>query len=164
VTTIVGLTERTRAGRLHNTAAIVHRGSVIGTYRKLYPAIHRSVYTPGDRTPVFQIAGLTFGIVICNDSNYAAPIGAMAARGATALFVPTNNGLPPRRRDPELVRRTREIDRDHAVRHHIWVIRADVAGQAGELSCEGSSAIVDPTGVVRQSAARGAEDLLVAEL
>ena len=42
VTTIVGFTEVTGTGRLHNTAAVFHRGSVIGLYRKLYPAINRS--------------------------------------------------------------------------------------------------------------------------
>ena len=68
VTTIVGFTEVSGAGRLHNTAAVFHRGSVIGLYRKLYPAINRSIRTAGDRMPVFQIDGLTFGILICNDS------------------------------------------------------------------------------------------------
>jgi predicted amidohydrolase len=53
------------------------------------------VYEAGRDVPVFQVGGLTFGIVICNDSNYGEPARLMAARGATALFVPTNNGLPP---------------------------------------------------------------------
>ena len=44
-----------------------------------------------------------FGIVICNDSNYVEPARLMAAQGATALFVPTNNGLPPKRAGAELV-------------------------------------------------------------
>jgi predicted amidohydrolase len=55
VTTIVGFTEVTGTGRLYNTAAVFHRGSVIGLYRKLYPAINRSIYAAGDRMPVFQI-------------------------------------------------------------------------------------------------------------
>ena len=65
VTTIVGFTEMTDAGRLYNTAAVFHKGSVVGLYRKLYPAIHWSVYDAGDLMPVFQIGRLTFGIVIC---------------------------------------------------------------------------------------------------
>ena len=70
VTTIVGFTEVTGTGRLYNTAAVFHKGAVLGLYRKLYPAINRSVYDAGDRMPVFQVGRLTFGIVICNDSNY----------------------------------------------------------------------------------------------
>ena len=52
VTTIVGFTEMTWTGRLHNTAAVFHRGSVIGLYRKLHPAINRSIYAAGDQMPV----------------------------------------------------------------------------------------------------------------
>ena len=43
VTTIVGFTERASRGRLFNAAAVFHKGSVIGVYRKLYPAINKSV-------------------------------------------------------------------------------------------------------------------------
>ena len=95
VTVILGFTELGDAGRLYNSAAIFHRGSVVGLYRKLYPAIRRSVYEAGDQTPVFNIGGLTLGIIICNDSNYVEPARKMAAQGARALFIPTNNGLPP---------------------------------------------------------------------
>ncbi len=43
VTTILGFTEATGTGHLYNSAAIVHRGSVVGVYRKLYPAIRKSI-------------------------------------------------------------------------------------------------------------------------
>jgi predicted amidohydrolase len=95
VTTIVGFTELASGGRLYNSAAVFQRGSVAGLYRKLHPAIRRSVYEAGNEVPVFQVGELTFGIVICNDSNYSEPARLMAAQDATALFVPTNNGLPP---------------------------------------------------------------------
>jgi hypothetical protein len=36
---------------------------------------------------------------LCNDSNYPEPARIMASKGATALFVPTNNGLPPEKAD-----------------------------------------------------------------
>ena len=98
VTTIVGFTEMTGTGRLYNTAAVFHKGSVIGLYRKLYPAINRSIYEAGNQMPVFQVGGLTFGIVICNDSNYPEPARIMAARGATALFVPPTMASLRRRR------------------------------------------------------------------
>ena len=99
VTVILGFTELGDADRLYNSAAVFHRGSVVGLYRKLYPAIRKSVYEAGDQTPVFNIGGLTLGIIICNDSNYVEPARKMAAQGARALFIPTNNGLPPKRVD-----------------------------------------------------------------
>jgi 5-aminopentanamidase len=86
VTTIVGFTELTDGGRLHNSAAVYHQGSILGVYRKLYPAINRSVYEAGDKVPIFRVGELTFGIVICNDSNHPEPIRLVAARGARAAL------------------------------------------------------------------------------
>ena len=109
VTTIVGFTELADDGRLYNSAAVWHRGMVAGVYRKRYPAIRRSVYAAGSATPVFRANGLTFGIVVCYDSSFSEPASRMAAQGATALLVPTNNGLPHSRPwEEDLVRQARE--------------------------------------------------------
>jgi 5-aminopentanamidase len=162
VTTIVGFTEVTRAGRLHNAAAIFHRGTVIGVYRKLYSATNRSIYDAGDQMPVFQVGGLIFGIVICNDSNYPEPAKIMASKGATALFIPTNNGLPPEKAD--VAAHARTVDVALAAEHGVSVIRADVAGRADGMVSYGLSGIVDPRGNVLQSAQPLTEDLIVADL
>ena len=164
VATILGFTEIDQGGRLYNSAAVWHKGSVAGIYRKLYPAINKSIYTAGDKMPVFTVGGLTFGIIICNDSNYHAPARLMASQGAIALFVPTNNGLPRRRPDPELVVRTRKVDILRATENSVFVIRADVAGRTVSLVSYGSSEIVDPGGVVLQSARQLGPDLIVAEI
>jgi predicted amidohydrolase len=162
VTTILGFTEVTGAGRLYNSAAVFHRGSVVGLYRKLHPAIHRSIYEAGDQLPVFQVDGLTFGIVICNDSNFSEPARILASRGATALFIPTNNGLPPEKAD--VVAQARNADIALARENSVWILRADVAGRADGRVSYGSSSIVDPSGRVLQSARRLCEDLLVTDL
>jgi predicted amidohydrolase len=162
VTTIVGFTEVTGTGRLYNTAAVFHKGSVIGLYRKLYPAINRSVYDAGDRMPVFQVGRLTFGIVICNDSNYPEPARVMASQGATALFIPTNNCLPPETAD--VAAHARNVDIALAIENNVCVVRADVAGRANGMVSYGSSGIVDPHGNVLQSAQQLTEELIVADL
>ena len=164
VTTIVGFTELADGDRLYNSAAVFQRGSVVGLYRKLYPAINRSVYEAGCKVPVFQVGGLTFGIVICNDSNSLDLARLMAADGATALFVPTNNGLPPARACAELITEARNVDIATAVENGMWVIRADVAGRTSELVSYGSSGIVAANGVVMQSARQLSDDLIVAEI
>jgi predicted amidohydrolase len=162
VTTIVGFTEVTGTGRLHNSAAVFHKGSVLGLYRKLHPAINRSIYDAGDQMPVFRVGGLTFGIVICNDSNYPAPARFMVSKGATALFIPTNNGLPSQKAD--VAAHARSVDIDLAKENNIWVIRADVSGCTNGLVSYGSSGIVDPLGNVLWSAHQLTEELLVADL
>jgi predicted amidohydrolase len=86
----------------------------------------------------------------------------MASQGATALFVPTNNGLPLEKADVVLGARNADIAR--ATENRVSVIRADVAGRAAGLVSYGSSGIVGPDGTVLQSAQRLTEDLLVADL
>jgi predicted amidohydrolase len=162
VTTIVGFTEISESDRLYNSAAVFHRGSVVGVYRKLHPAINRSVYSAGRETPVFHVDPLTLGIVICNDSNHPDPARIMASQGATALFVPTNNGLPVEKAD--VVANARNADIARAVENRISVIRADVAGRTENLVSYGSSGIVDRDGKLLQSAQELTEDLLVVEL
>jgi predicted amidohydrolase len=162
VTTILGFTEMLGDGRLYNSAAVFHRGSVAGVYRKRHPAIRKSIYQAGNQAPVFTVGGLTFGILICNDSNFPELARSMASQGATALFIPTNNGLPPEKAD--VVADARNADIALATENRVWVIRADVAGRDGGRVSYGSSGIVDPQGRVLRTAQPLTEDLLVADI
>jgi 5-aminopentanamidase len=164
VTTILGFTEMADEGRLYNSAAVFQQGRVVGLYRKLYPAINQSVYDAGCTTPVFQVGDLTFGVLICSDSNYFEPARLIATQGATALFVPTNNGLPPSRGGAELVAEARDCDIARATENNLWIIRADVVGRTDELVSYGASGIVDPDGMVTQSARPLSDDLIFAEI
>ncbi len=112
--------------------------------------------------PVFRVAALTFGIAICNDSNFPELANQMAFRGATVLFVPSNNALPPRKGGAEIVTEARRVDVATAIANGMWVIRADVAGRAAHLTSHGSSAIVDPQGIVVRSALTLNEDMIAA--
>ena len=162
VTTIVGFTEA-RGDRLYNAAAVVHRGSVAGVYRKHHPAINRSVYDAGTDAPIFRAGALVFGVVICNDSNFSEPARSMAQQGAHVLFVPTNNGLPSSKGGAELVALARQADVRLAVDNGMWVVRADVCGRNGPLHSHGSSGIVAPDGAIVATAAASG-DFVVAEI
>jgi 5-aminopentanamidase len=161
-TTIVGFTELGEDARLYNAAAVFHRGTVAGVYRKLHPAIRQSVYRAGCRVPVFRVGALTFGIAISNDSNFPEAANQMASRRATMLFVPSNNALPVRKGGAEIVAEARRVDVATAIANGMWVIRAAVAGQAAELTSHGSSAIVDPKGTVIRSALTLSEAVIAA--
>lgn len=86
----------------------------------------------------------------------------MAAQGATALFIPSNNGLPPEKAD--VVGDARTADIALARENRVWVIRADVACHADGRVSYGASGIVAPDGAVLQSGHRLTEGLLVADL
>lgn len=169
VATIVGFTELGEDGKLYNSAAVFSRGTVLGIYRKIHPFINRSVYSAGTELPVFTVDGLTFGITICYDSNFPELAEQVAAQGATALFIPTNNGLPPHKTSPQIVDECRRIDQALARDNNLHVIRADVIGRIttnthGELIAHGSSSIIEPAGVVGGGAQALENKLLFAEI
>lgn len=148
VTTIVGFTEAGPGGLLFNSAAVLSHRKIAGVYRKHHPAINRSVYAAGTDTPVFEAGGVTFGIVICLDSRHAEPMSTLVSRGASVIFIPTNNGMPEEKGGAELPAEARQIDIARAREHGVLVVRADVAGRAGALVSYGSSSIVSPGGLV----------------
>jgi hypothetical protein len=51
----------------------LRKGWVVGLYslcNKLHLAINQSIYEAGDKTPVYTVAVMTLGILICLDSNH----------------------------------------------------------------------------------------------
>jgi predicted amidohydrolase len=161
VTSIVGFTE-VSAHQLFNAAAVLHGGRIIGIYRKRYPGIRRSVYSARDQSPVFTVGLLSFGIMICNDTNYPQLAADMVARGARTIFVPSNNSLPPERAN--VVALSRAVDIARAKDNEVAIVRADVAGHCGNRVSFGSSAIVDDLGTVLRVGEAFCEDILVAEV
>ena len=164
VTTIVGFTEMDPASTLFNSAAVLHRGRVIGVYRKHHPAINRSVYAAGHSTPTFTVGTIKFGIIICRDSTFAEPARTLALQGATVLFIPTNNALPPPRGGAKLVADARRCDVERATENRVTVIRSDVAGRTGHLVSYGSTGVVGPDGTILARAAELEPDLVIVEI
>ena len=164
VAAIVGFTELGVDGRLYNAAAALHRGACVGIYRKRHPAIRRSIYAAGTELPVFRRDNLTFGIVICNDSNYGEPARVMAGKGASVLFIPSNNQLPLGRAIDGLTDEARACDVARATENGMWVVRADVTGRTVSHMSAGASGIVDPRGRVVASASSFVEETLTVDL
>ena len=157
VAVIVGFTELGVDGRLYNAAAVLHRGACVGIYRKRHPAIRRSINAAGTELPVFRRDDLTFGIVICNDSNYGEPARVMAGKGASVLFIPSNNQLPLGRTIDGLTDEARGCDVARATENGMWVVRADVAGRTVSHVSAGAS------GIVRSARARRGQRVCLVE-
>jgi len=84
----------------------------------------------------------------------------MTARGAMAIFVPSNNGLE----SANVVALTRAADIARAKDNEVTIVRADVAGRTADRVSFGSSAIVDARGTVLRVGEALSEDILVAEV
>jgi predicted amidohydrolase len=143
VTFIIGFNER-EDDRVFDSAAVIERGKLIGIQRKHY--LYHNYFTPGDRFSVFQSKGISFGVVICLDTNYFEPSRLLALQGATILFTPMCNKVPLNHpfihRPPyysQFVARTHE--------NRCWLVGADwVCPSNGKESCPGHSVIYDPDG------------------
>ena len=94
-TVVFGWLERCD-GRLHNSAAVVRRGRLLGVYRKmrLLPG-EIEVFIAGDASPVFRAATFTFGINICMDLRFPDGARMAAQQGAEVLVCPCTNLLAP---------------------------------------------------------------------
>ena len=94
---VVGSPERD-GGDLYNAAAVCANGQVIGTFRK-----HRlpneavfdeeRYFIAGSELPVFEVAGYTVGVSVCEDAwSSDGPIAGLAANGAQVVV--NINGSP----------------------------------------------------------------------
>lgn len=84
-TFIIGFNERAD-DKIFDSAAIIEKGEIVGIQRKHY--LYHDYFTSDNHFSVFQSKEVTFGVVICLDTNYFEPSRLLAMQGATILFTP----------------------------------------------------------------------------
>lgn len=152
-----GLLER--AGEtIHNTAVLIGPRGLIGTHRKTSVAdvAADAFVTPGGAIRAFDMGGVTVGLVICYELRFPEVARALALQGAQILINVTNW---PAGADvvPEILVPCR------AVENHVHLLACDRAGEEGDLSFIGRSAVHGPDGGVIARAGAG-EEVLFAEI
>jgi predicted amidohydrolase len=132
-------------GRLFNTAIVVDRGT--GRYRKAYLLGSEQIFNAGNDSPLFEIAGLRFGINICYDTNFPEAARKVADLGASLIVCPANN--MHRRKTAEALKDMHNFARRERCRETgLWLVSADVTGERdGLISC-GPTAVLNPAGEV----------------
>lgn len=160
-TIVMGLIEED-AGALHNTAAVLHGGMLLGRYRKTHLLAGEACFTPGTETPAFEAGGVRFGINICYDTNFPDAARAVADAGATLLVCPANNMMKRAnaehwrdRHTPARAERCRETG--------LWLISADVTGERDGRVAWGPTAVLNPQGEVAAQLPLDQPGLLVFE-
>ncbi len=89
---VIGYVEKDSYGFFYNSACLIHKGEVIGNYRKVQLVNYRlfdekRYFKRGTKLPVFDIGGIKMGVLICEDVWFPEPSRAMALRGADFLVV-----------------------------------------------------------------------------
>jgi len=160
-TAIVGLFEK-RGDALYNSSIVAKGGRVIGVYAKAHPL--ESGCMPGRDFPVWDESHWRFGINICADLRYPYTARRLAEKGAGLICNPINLMLRPHK--AERWHKPGISGLQTCARHTgCWVMASDVVGSnADGWVSYGSSAIVDPNGVVVAKAKPYCEDVLVFDL
>jgi predicted amidohydrolase len=149
------------ANRVYNSVVIIdNQGELKEVYRKihLYDAFGTKesdrVLAGDGTTVVFQCEDITFGVMTCYDLRFPELARHLAYQGAQAILLPAawHAGLM-KEAHLEILSRARAIE------SNLYVV---VATQIGDRFT-GSSAIIDPMGIVQASMAHS-EGILLSEL
>lgn len=91
IAVVAGFAEAGADGALHNSAAVWDEtGRFAGVYRKLhlFDAEH-DAFDRGDRgLPIFEVAGIRLGVLICYDLRFPEAMRILALRGADLIAIP----------------------------------------------------------------------------
>lgn len=164
---IVGFNEL-RGDALYNTAAVIHKGHLLGTYSKC--SAYMKFHTQGRDFPVFTHRGVTFGVVICSDGGYIEPARILAIKGARIIFSPHFNYISKE----GLIGHFMKVRADHvarAVENSVYFVRGNNVS-LGKEECisnydgvgYGDSYIVDPHGEIVIRSRRHHEDFIFADV
>jgi predicted amidohydrolase len=160
---VFGVMERA-GGSFYNTAVVIAGGQIVGSYRKSFLLPGESGFTAGDSYPVFDCAGVRFGINICYDAQHPQAAAAVAASGAQALLVPAQNMM---RRDKAFwwQHRHNEIRACRARETGMWFASADVTGERdGTHLGLGPTGFLDPTGEIVDQVPTGVPGIATADI
>lgn len=153
-------------GRAYNAAAVCARGRVWGVYHKRalpdYGVFDEERYfAPGSHAlDLYEIAGVTVGISICEDVWIPGGPVAELARGGAQLIV--NLNASPFSHDKMGVRQ--QVLADRVAESGVPIVYVNQVGGQDELVFDGGSMIIDATGDVVARADQFVETILVADV
>jgi NAD+ synthase (glutamine-hydrolysing) len=163
ITIIAGFADANEA--IYNAAAVIHDGKLVDVYHKIFLPNYgvfdeNRYFKPGDKCPVYTIAGVSVGVNICEDIWYEdGPAGVQAAAGAELIV---NISASPYHfgkgsaREKMIAKQAR----DNAV---IFAYNNLVGGQ-DELVFDGGGMILDEKGRLLARGRQFEEDMVLADL
>jgi len=160
---LAGLAEKTEDGRIFASHLVTGPQGWGGVYRKVHIAPpEKSTFDAGQDPPLFEAAGIRFGIQLCYDAHFPEFATRMALEGAEVIFMPhaSPRGTPREKHDSWM----RHLPA-RAFDNGVFVVACNQAGDNGAgLTFPGLAVVIGPDGRVVAAVTDGQEGLLIAEL
>src|SRR2546423_7777044 len=163
LTIVSGVSERDGESIYNSQIFVDTRGEIVASYRKthlfvLAPNDESTCYTPGDKFVSVTADGFNFGLSICYDLRFPEVSRALALEhNADVLLVSSAWPLP---RAAHL----RALAVARAIENQSYLVLANRTGVDAGVTCCGTSAIIDPSGLVLASAPGDREELLLSDI
>ncbi len=160
---VCGVSER-EGSVIYNSQVFIDAGGEIGArYRKTHlfaaaPIEEQKCFHPGDKLTSFAIDRLRLGLSICYDLRFPEVYRTLAVEDVVNVFIISSAWPFPR------VEHFRTLATARAIENQSYVIAANRVGKDEGISFCGSSAIIDPYGVIIAAASADREELVCAEI
>lgn len=163
VALVCGVSERDGEAIYNSQVVLDRTGQIIAKYRKTHlfaaaPIAEHLCFSPGDRFTDFSIGSFRFGLSICYDLRFPEMYRTLATAHCVNAFVISSAWPFPR------VEHFRTLAVARAIENQCYVIAANQVGNDEGTTFCGTSAVIDPYGVVVAAASSDREELIDANL
>lgn len=160
---ICGVSERDGPSIYNAQVCIDATGEIAAKYRKTHlfapaPIEEHKCFTAGGEFATFAVGALRFGLSICYDLRFPEMYRRLAVEEAVNVFILSSAWPFPR------VEHFRILAAARAIENQSYVVVANRVGTDDGVTFCGSSALIDPSGVVVASASADCEELLIADV
>lgn len=157
---VVGFVESERK-TLHNAAALLGRGRVLGVYHKIFLPNYgvfdeRRYFAPGQKPFVFSLGGVRFGVNVCEDIWHPESAKALAVAGKAQVILCLN--ASPYHAQKWKLREKTVIPQIKINKFAVCYV--NMVGGQDEIVFDGGSMVINPEGKVTARAKQFQEDLL----
>jgi omega-amidase len=160
---VAGVSERDGSSIYNSQVLVDANGNIAAKYRKTHlyavpPVEEQTCFAPGDTFATFALGSLRFGFSICYDLRFPEMYRKLVTEQNVDAFVISSAWPFPR------VEHFRTLTMARAIENQSYVIASNRVGKDDDLWFCGSSAIIDPRGVVIAAASADREELIHADL
>lgn len=150
-----GINEKS-GDKIYNSAILIGPEGVIGIYRKMHLFMHeKDFFTPGEGGLfVYDIGFCKLGMQICFDYLFPEPWRILAQKGAEVICHPSNL----------LTQNATKALPGIALMNKVYIVTANRIGTEGELTFNGSSMFIGPSGDILEKAASDQEEIIFMDI